>query len=115
MEKHWDSVIKLTPYQTPHKARLANTIQFQSILQLSGLQQALMSSMVVDWPWLLAQLPASVPLTIVKDWDRSHEKPGHHSLPSRRQVVSCLGCTLDRATFPVSYIVSLSLFLSIFG
>lgn len=87
-KRHWHGITKLTPYRTPDQAKLSDTIQFQSILQPCGLKKALLSAMVIDWPWLLAHIPTLVPLTVVTDWDRSRQKAGHHPMPTRMQVLA---------------------------
>ncbi|KAJ1924348.1 hypothetical protein IWQ60_005261 [Tieghemiomyces parasiticus] len=52
-------------------------IRLEDLLDKPHLQKAVLTSFVVDRPWLLSKLPADIPICLVKNWSANHgELPG---------------------------------------
>ncbi|KAJ1926711.1 hypothetical protein IWQ60_003559 [Tieghemiomyces parasiticus] len=52
-------------------------IRLEDLLDKSHLQKAVLTSFVVDRPWLLSKLPSDIPICLVKNWSANHgELPG---------------------------------------
>lgn len=75
-----DGITRLTPIN--HLKNGNDIISFEEMMQpqRKDIQHILLTSMVIDWPWLLSIIPESIPMTVVCNYDHKHEKAGHHSL-----------------------------------